>query len=71
MSDGEGAVVEEAQRRRQGVTDNENGGGRCFSSTGHGGVQGPLLGEDNEYVFKHIVGVGDDEFDALRADGVI
>ena len=28
---------------------------------------GPLLGEDNEYVFKQIVGVDDDEFDELRA----
>ena len=27
---------------------------------------GPLLGEDNEYVFKQIVGVDDDEFDELR-----
>ncbi len=31
----------------------------------------PLLGEDNEYVFKEIVGVDDDEFDELQAEGVI
>ena len=31
----------------------------------------PLLGEDNDYVFKQIVGVDDDEFDGLRAEGVI
>lgn len=32
---------------------------------------GPLLGEDNEYVLKHIVGVDDTEFDELKAEGVI
>jgi crotonobetainyl-CoA:carnitine CoA-transferase CaiB-like acyl-CoA transferase len=31
----------------------------------------PLLGEDNAYVFKHIVGMADDEFDELSAEGVI
>jgi crotonobetainyl-CoA:carnitine CoA-transferase CaiB-like acyl-CoA transferase len=31
----------------------------------------PLLGEDNEYVFKHIVGVSDDEYDELQEEGVI
>ena len=31
----------------------------------------PLLGEDNEYVFKQIVGVSDDEYDELEAEGVI
>jgi crotonobetainyl-CoA:carnitine CoA-transferase CaiB-like acyl-CoA transferase len=31
----------------------------------------PLLGEDNAYVFKEIVGVDDDEYDRLAADGVI
>jgi crotonobetainyl-CoA:carnitine CoA-transferase CaiB-like acyl-CoA transferase len=32
---------------------------------------GPLLGEDNDYVFKEIVGVGDDEYEELQAEGVI
>ena len=32
---------------------------------------GPLLGEDNEYVFKELLGVGDDEFAELAASGVI
>jgi len=32
---------------------------------------GPLLGEDNEHVFKRIVGVSDDEYDELVAEGVI
>jgi crotonobetainyl-CoA:carnitine CoA-transferase CaiB-like acyl-CoA transferase len=32
---------------------------------------GPLLGEDNEYVFKQLVGVPDDEYDELQAEGVI
>jgi crotonobetainyl-CoA:carnitine CoA-transferase CaiB-like acyl-CoA transferase len=32
---------------------------------------GPLLGEDNEYVFKQIVGVSDDEYDELLAEGVL
>jgi crotonobetainyl-CoA:carnitine CoA-transferase CaiB-like acyl-CoA transferase len=31
----------------------------------------PLLGEDNEYVFKQIADVGDDEYEALRSEGVI
>ncbi len=31
----------------------------------------PLLSEDNEYVFKNIVGMADDEYDELLADGVI
>jgi crotonobetainyl-CoA:carnitine CoA-transferase CaiB-like acyl-CoA transferase len=31
----------------------------------------PLLGEDNAYVFKEIVGVDDDEYDRLAAEGVI
>lgn len=31
----------------------------------------PLLGEDNEYVFKQIVGLSDDEYDELSADKVI
>jgi crotonobetainyl-CoA:carnitine CoA-transferase CaiB-like acyl-CoA transferase len=32
---------------------------------------GPLLGEDNGYVFKEIVGIGDDEFMELSEEGVI
>ncbi len=32
---------------------------------------GPLLGEDNEHVFKELLGVGDDEFAELAAAGVI
>jgi crotonobetainyl-CoA:carnitine CoA-transferase CaiB-like acyl-CoA transferase len=32
---------------------------------------GPLLGEDNDYVFKHIVGVSDDEYEELQAEAVI
>ena len=32
---------------------------------------GPLLGEDNEYVFKQIVGVSDEEYDELLAEGVL
>lgn len=32
---------------------------------------GPLLGEDNDYVFKELLGMSDDEVDALGADGVI
>ena len=31
----------------------------------------PLLGEDNEHVFKRIVGIADDEYDELAAEGVI
>jgi crotonobetainyl-CoA:carnitine CoA-transferase CaiB-like acyl-CoA transferase len=32
---------------------------------------GPLLGEDNDYVFKELLGVGDDEFAELATSGVI
>lgn len=32
---------------------------------------GPLLGEDNEYVFKNLLGIGDDELAELAASGVI
>jgi crotonobetainyl-CoA:carnitine CoA-transferase CaiB-like acyl-CoA transferase len=32
---------------------------------------GPLLGEDNEYVFKQLLGLGDDELADLAATGVI
>ncbi|HSS09354.1 MAG TPA: CoA transferase, partial [Acidimicrobiales bacterium] len=32
---------------------------------------GPLLGEDNAHVFKEIVGLSDDEYDELQAEGVI
>ncbi len=32
---------------------------------------GPLLGEDNDYVFKKLLGVGDDEYASLTAAGVI
>lgn len=31
----------------------------------------PLLGEDNEHVFKRIVGISDDDYDDLAAEGVI
>jgi crotonobetainyl-CoA:carnitine CoA-transferase CaiB-like acyl-CoA transferase len=31
----------------------------------------PLLGEDNDYVFRQIVGVEDEEFAELRAEGII
>jgi crotonobetainyl-CoA:carnitine CoA-transferase CaiB-like acyl-CoA transferase len=31
----------------------------------------PLLGEDNAYVFKGLLGVGDDEYEALAAEGAI
>ena len=31
----------------------------------------PLLGEDNAYVFKDILGIDDDEYDELAAEGVI
>ena len=30
----------------------------------------PLLGEDNDYVFKQIVGIDDDEFDAPAGEGL-
>jgi crotonobetainyl-CoA:carnitine CoA-transferase CaiB-like acyl-CoA transferase len=32
---------------------------------------GPLLGEDNAYVFKGLLGVSDDEYEALAAEGAI
>jgi crotonobetainyl-CoA:carnitine CoA-transferase CaiB-like acyl-CoA transferase len=32
---------------------------------------GPMLGEDNEYVFKELLGVAEDEFAELTASGVI
>jgi len=32
---------------------------------------GPMLGEDNEYVFKELLGIGDDELAELAASGVI
>jgi benzylsuccinate CoA-transferase BbsF subunit len=32
---------------------------------------GPLLGEDNEYVFQRIVGISKDEYDDLRNEGCI
>jgi len=31
----------------------------------------PLLGEDNAYVFKSLLGMADDEFDALTEEGVL
>jgi crotonobetainyl-CoA:carnitine CoA-transferase CaiB-like acyl-CoA transferase len=31
----------------------------------------PLLGEDNQYVFQDIAGVGDDEYQQLQVEGVI
>jgi crotonobetainyl-CoA:carnitine CoA-transferase CaiB-like acyl-CoA transferase len=31
----------------------------------------PLLGEDNEYVFKQVIGLDGDELSRLQADGVI
>jgi len=34
-------------------------------------VRAPLLGEHNEYVFKKILGVPDDEYDRLVGDGTI
>ncbi len=34
-------------------------------------VRAPLLGEHNEYVFKEILGVPDDEYNRLVAEGVI
>ena len=43
-----------------------------FSSLGQDNWRSaPLLGEDNEYVCKDIVGVSDEEFDELRAEGVV
>jgi crotonobetainyl-CoA:carnitine CoA-transferase CaiB-like acyl-CoA transferase len=43
-----------------------------FSRTGADNWRSaPLLGEDNEYVFKEILGVDDAEYDDLSADGVI
>ena len=35
------------------------------------GARRPLLGEDNDYVFKQIVGVSEDEYDELQAEKVI
>jgi len=32
---------------------------------------GPMLGEDNEYVFKELLGIGDDELAELAASGAI
>jgi crotonobetainyl-CoA:carnitine CoA-transferase CaiB-like acyl-CoA transferase len=32
---------------------------------------GPLLGEDNAHVFKNLLGVGEDEYEQLAAEGVI
>jgi crotonobetainyl-CoA:carnitine CoA-transferase CaiB-like acyl-CoA transferase len=32
---------------------------------------GPMLGEDNEYVFRELLGIGDDELAELAASGVI
>jgi crotonobetainyl-CoA:carnitine CoA-transferase CaiB-like acyl-CoA transferase len=34
-------------------------------------VRAPLMGEHNEYVFKSILGVSDDEYDRLVEDGTI
>ncbi len=31
----------------------------------------PTLGEDNEFVLRHVLGIGPDEFSALKRDGVI
>jgi benzylsuccinate CoA-transferase BbsF subunit len=43
-----------------------------FSSMGQDDWRSaPLLGEDNEYVFKRLVGVTDDEYDELVAEGII
>ena len=43
-----------------------------FSSMGQDNWRSaPLLGEDNEYVFKQIVGVSDSEYDQLQAEAVI
>ena len=43
-----------------------------FSATGPDNWRSaPLLGEDNDYVFKDIVGLDDDEFDRLRTGRVI
>ena len=44
----------------------------AFSRTGPDNWRSaPLLGEDNEYVFKGILGIDDAEYDELSADGVI
>ena len=43
-----------------------------FSSLGQDNWRSaPLLGEDNEYVCKQIIGVSDEEFDELQAEGVL
>jgi crotonobetainyl-CoA:carnitine CoA-transferase CaiB-like acyl-CoA transferase len=43
-----------------------------FSSMGQDNWRSaPLLGEDNEYVFKQFVGVSDSEYDELQAEAVI
>ena len=31
----------------------------------------PMLGEDNEYVYKDLIGLSDDEFVSLMADGAM
>ena len=31
----------------------------------------PVLGEDNEYVYKEILGVSDDEFERLRREKIL
>ena len=31
----------------------------------------PMLGEDNEYVYRDLIGVSDDEFVELMASGVM
>jgi crotonobetainyl-CoA:carnitine CoA-transferase CaiB-like acyl-CoA transferase len=44
----------------------------CFSDTAADNWRsGPLLGEDNEYVFRELLGVGDAEYAELAAAGVI
>jgi len=44
----------------------------AFSSTAQDNWRSaPLLGEDNDYVFKEIVGLSDDEFDEMQTEGVI
>jgi crotonobetainyl-CoA:carnitine CoA-transferase CaiB-like acyl-CoA transferase len=43
-----------------------------FSSMGQDNWRSaPLLGEDNQYVFQDIAGVGDDEYQQLQVEGVI
>lgn len=49
-----------------------DGTGIRFSSTAPDHWRSaPLLGEDNEHVCKQIVGLGDDEYDGLVAEGVV